>query len=337
MKKLNNIEPVGLAYLLDKNMSIFINTTSAGILSSFTNTSGAAAILVGGALNYATSLSDKIITGGKYVSADAAFELANDAYVHAYRHGNKKPFGVGVTASMYKPDQRPGRFVGAQICIRDDQEFYLKLLTVSESDLTKGRIEVDRMITDTVVNILASWSNTVQNRVDKVEPGFVSANPTTRRLIDSDELWRSNYYKFIFPVTGNPLHWAHILGFKWATERLGPGLFQFTLNHPLKGRAPDENVLKLINACTGFGDLVIDEDMGLYVDKAKFYGKSIVMGDDALQTYMKMSGELSATSIGAKIYVLNRGSMTAEEVVYHGATPLMNPRWDISSSQLRSR
>ncbi len=337
MKKLKKIEPVGLAYLLDKDMSIFINTSSAGILSNFTNTSGAANIFVGGSVNYATAYTDRIVTGGKYVSDDAAFALANDAYLNAYRYGSKKAFGVGITASMYKPDQRSGRFVGAIICIRDAFDFFMTRVTITEKNITMGRPEVDKLITDTVVQILASWGDEISFNVDKVEPGFISMHPTDRRLIDKDELWRSNYFKFIFPITGNPLHWAHILGFKHATQQIGPGFFQYTLNHPLKGRAPDENVLKLINACSGFGDLAIDEDIGLYVDKAKFYGKAIIMGDDALNTYMKMSGELSVSGIGTKVYVLSRGTMTAEEIIYHGAIPLMNDKWNISSTQLRSK
>ena len=331
--------------LAQQNISLYINTSTAGILSTFTNTPGVSKILVGGRLCYAIDQT-RSIHDYKCVSQEAAIELANDAYLNAYQYGKNTPVGVGITAAFPTPNQREGRFNGAYIAVRYHDHVVTTMFTPGYK-YTVGvitaerREEFDQEITEKALKLLLDqieiWDvELVKKEIDKVESGWAQITYTDRRhMAPITKEWLSQF-KFIYPVTGNPLHWGHIRGFKHAESLLGRGLFQFTLNHPIKGCANDQ-VKRLISDCMGFGELVIDENNGLYVDKAKEYGLPLVMGDDAMLKYLEMVGEDKLCGALGKVYVLKRvlGNAYVDIVTNAGGVPLMNQAWHISSSQLR--
>jgi nicotinamide mononucleotide (NMN) deamidase PncC len=309
--------------LLNLPISIYINTSTAGILADFTSAPGSSKIFVGGSVNYASELTRELLSlgkGDKIVSSETAVKLANDAYLKAFEFGKDMPIGIGITAAMGYEGQREGRFNGAYIAVRTAIGINKKLCIL---DKIYDRTVADDLIAkDTMVEIDVAYS---------WEAGHTHLNCHYESYYPLDE----RTPEFILPITGDPVHWAHIKGLHWAEKVLGKrGAFQYTRNHPTKGTADIEKVNDVIARCNGFGSLYVDDNYGMYAEKAEKYGLPIVMGDDALALFLSMANS-TKVSLPVPVYVLSRIGIPPEEILKMGAFPLMNPKWDISSTQLR--
>lgn len=319
--------------LVERNIAIFINLTGGcgEILPNIMNQSGASHIFIGAQVPYSKNNTvDLIGNTDKFLTNMVAIKLANDAYIRAckYSEKDKNRIGIGITASLKVDNQRPGRLNMVIYCIRYRNVFYISQVLLDE---TLSRPAQSQIVVENILEQLIDPTRGI---------------PKSRTIFNKDILGLWNEFDdtphtegmttkgdfFIYPITGNPLHYRHLEILKWAEKCLNmKGYFQFSTIHPNKG-AIDFNIIKaLIEDTYGHASLLIDYNNSLYIDKYKRYKCPIVMGDDA---FMKIS-DSDRYNINHPIYVVPRQHSPVQVLLKEGI-PLMMPLDSISSSEIRN-
>ena len=163
--------------------------------------------------------------------------------------------------------------------------------------------------------------------------------------------------EILFPGSFDPLHYGHV-EMAGMIERMTGGtvIFQISNEHPVKGRIPEEDLLRRIRQFRYRWPVIVNEGGALYVDKAEIYpGVPMLIGADAVlellnpEYYSDGHAEVKKalerfTELGTVFYVVGRevkgrGFMTRDDIplpARYGYLFLdVSCRNDVSSTHIR--
>lgn len=357
---------------------IISSGAGAGLQKTLWEVPGVSNFFVGASFPYDTTETNRLLgftpKDNKYVNGETAMDLAQTAYIRAWRPG-RKAIGLGMTCSVasLKAHRGDHRVIAA---IVGDEGSWVLTVTIPklEHDARKRDGELADSLGADLINfyINRNWDSLkyidCKVRFDEAEGLAVDrimAHPLfnadgTRTTPDSLD----NKSTIFFPGAFNPPHQGHFDGGKKAVETLASSkgmlkrlVFSTTINPPHKPALSVPQMLQRAAQMRG-RDFLLTENDPLFLNKArKFPNAYFIMGADTMDRFLDPKwGEPikpmlhEFINLGTRFAVLGRivdGVYTTAYDLYGkhhenigNLSFLFNEvdfRLDISSSELRSK
>ena len=352
---------------LDISLHIAATGAGAGLQDELWQVPGSSAYLSGASFPYAPEEHEELV-GFKpehYCSEEDAIDLASAAYMKAYRFGEKKPVGIGITASVASEKEHRGdhRIFG---CIMTDD----KVISYF-SKLEKGSGSAQRFIDGQLSNHVGIiLLNEAFNGGDSSEPGLYKNcvklatqrfwehslfMPDGRRLDPKTFNFNGTLYA-LMPGAFNPPHEGHFGLANAVKLQCGTDvIFEICTTHPIKPALTVQQMLQRAKLLRGHYTLFTQNS--LYIDKARAYpNMPFVIGADAmlrildpqwgnteeqLKEFTKLGTEFWIASrlvdgkLITKYDIMNLIPMSYDIDVFNFRA--INGQWDISSTEIRNK
>lgn len=279
----------------------------AGIQKTLWEVPGVSNFFVGASFPYDTSETDRVLgftpEDRKYVNENVAMDLAQTAYIRAWRPG-RKAIGLGMTCSVssLKPHRGDHRIIAAII---GDYGCWLMSVIIPKLECSgrKNDGEIADNIGQEFLNfyINLKWDSA---KFPDCKIGFEDGHDVAMDRIMAHPLFLANRtratpdkldYKstIFFPGAFNPPHDGHLKGGEKAVETLvyTKGMlkrlvFSTTINPPHKPELSAIEMLQRAKLMSGH-DFLLTENDPLFLDKArKFPGAHFIMGADTMDRFL---------------------------------------------------
>ncbi len=353
------------------SIHVICTGAGAGLQKMLWEVPGSSAYLSGASFPYRPEETVKTLgfTPDSFCSPDTAVDLACVAYQRAYSFGEKRPVGLGLTASVSSEREHRGDH-RIHACVMSDD------LVLSYSSVLKKGVGFEARASDGHVADAIGLSMIAQ----AIDPSWRDLHDGLGAMVDVRGVALERFYAHpffaqsgsrlrsvpdnvvLYPGSYNPPHPGHIGVAKAVADKtLRPVVFHVTADGPHKAPLTVQDLLKRARMLRGHDRLFTRGD-SLYLDKARrFPGVPIAMGADALlqmldpkwgQPVLPMLYEFS--QLGTRFYVTSRrvgGSLVSLDDVLRssGASSLGDPdllshlfcqvdgSWDFSSTEERAK
>lgn len=354
MSRLDDLKTAGI------RLHLICTGAGAGVQDALWQIPGASSFLSGAAFPYAPDETDRLIgfTPDSYCSEETAIDLASQAYMRAYKFGDRKPVGLGLTASVTSDREHRGEH-RVHVCVITDEKVIGTSLTLAKGGDPNPRFRDGNVCNTLALDLLLEaiygvttfgwdWSKAALERF------FVHPYFTT----EGKRLTAAPKKMVLYPGSYNPPHPGHLNVAKEVEHvtRL-PVVFAVTADGPHKAPLKLQDLLKRARGLRGKNRLFTRGD-ALFIDKARVFQETpIAMGADALRNMLdpKWGTDIKQmliefAQLGTQFYVSSRPEngtiLTLEDVLaasnqdadllvelfkeIHGV-------WDFSSTQERSK
>lgn len=339
---------------------VYIAATGAGagLQSLLWSTPGCSSFLVGGSFPYSTDATDEFL-GFKpehYCSVDTSLDLAMEAFMRAGASGNA--VGIGLCGSVASTKEHRGEHRVFASAVAGDGSVY-----THQAVLTKGVGEekrtIDGFLSDQIgLNCLVDALGLEMQGIDCPSYEVTSSESRARERFFAHPYFRATgtreaapeRLQAALPGTFAPPHQGHFgMAARYAELCGREPTFWVTAEPPHKPPIVLADLLERARALRGH-DVLFTEGEPLYLDKARRYpGCAFVVGADAFSRMLDPQWTPVAPMLeefqrlGTRFYVtprvVNGELVTVSDVP--GATSAfavhLPGRWDVSSSELRTR
>lgn len=373
----NAYEAVKAIRDLENPIRLYVVCTGAGagLQDLLWSIPGSSKFLIGASFPYASEATEEFL-GYKpesAVSEETAIALAMEAYKRAWKPGAERCMGVGLTAAVGTTRALKGG-LRAHVAVITEEKVstttikFSQSLFIDDSDQRKlDGIACNFLclnaILDTIglpgvemspLNLqeteLTDWSYELQDTKDatdlawkvllnKVFPGNPNTFDPNERLVH-------------YPGSFNPPHIGHFGAAKAMRSQFGRhALFTICVDPPHKDNLSIAEALQRAKMLNGYNVMFTSGDP-LYTDKSKKYKCDFIIGADALLRLLTWNGISAGEALDgfepeSRIFVVERevdGKFTSMydirkliPIKHISKFYAIQGRWDISSSEIRSR
>lgn len=342
-------------------LALVCTGAGAGIQQSLWNIPGISAVLADSSFPYAPEATSDYLgfTPGQFCSEATAIDLAMAAYYRAYKPGAPPAVGVGLTASVASLKAHRGDHRAHAAYFSDTGcKVYTVILEKGVGAEQRG---IDGQICDSLAerviqDALGLPSTATLGCAETDGAAFAQSSFMHRPFFSKEGLRAETFplervapFGAVLPGTFNPPHEGHFgMASAYSQNVGGPVLFAIEATPPHKEALRTAEMLQRAKMLKG-QEVLFTEGAGLYLDKARrFPGMGMILGADALVQMLDPKWGVSTDELvcglsQTTLYVVDReigGKLLQLEQVKVPVGIRCKPlrgRWDVSSSELRSR
>ena len=306
--------------------------------------------------------------------ACAAFLRAQEGVVRDSR--SQPPLGVGITAAVATNRTRRGP-EQIHLAIRDSET-----LRCASFEFERGkfsRAQAGAICDQFGINAILSWAQVEQIAIESTLVGmhgdfdaasgrvllrqleYARTNQSDDFVIDQHGAIRSpaeilSKRHLILPSSLNPFHFGHDGLAQRAVEETGrPVIFELSLSNVDKAELALDVALKRAIQLRGRWPLLVTRGATLFVQKARRYGCSFIVGLDTAERIISTAARYNdgraneqivaeLHQLGVQFFVAERGSTgtvanlsLAIPEMFKNLFVKLTGRWEVSSTELRAR
>jgi nicotinamide mononucleotide (NMN) deamidase PncC len=276
------------------NIHIIATGGGAGLQKLLWEVPGSSAYLSGASFPYSASEQEDLLgfMPEHFCSEDAAIYLASAAYMKAYKFKNKKPVGIGITATVTSEKMHCGEHRVHACIITDNNiyscEYFMQKGSSENDRIMEGKIcdDIGLMLLSTALNLDIPSSTNNSYSFSEAEskavirffqrPFFASNGKRFKEI--------PNFKDFaLMPGSFNPPHEGHFgMADDYEKRQRKSVVFEIATNPPHKDKPIIQDLLKRAKMLKG-RNVLFSVDTSLFINKSKSYiGMPILIGADTM-------------------------------------------------------